>query len=149
MLTSPLPCSRLGDRCFRGRGFTLVEALATMLIMAIVLPIAMRTITISNSMASFAMQRTQAITLCESKLNELLATGEWNGGVMEGDFGTDAALAVSGTQVDPDLANYKWAAEVVPWNDSRVEQLNVTVTWERNGENRHVTLSTLVQVEQQ
>jgi len=58
-------------------------------------------------------------------------TGELYDAEMTGDFGED-------------LPEYTWAAQVNEWDDPRLVQLDVSVVWVRHGQERHVTLSTLV-----
>jgi len=51
---------------------------------------------------------------------------------MSGDFGEE-------------LPEYTWAAQVNEWEeDSRLVQVDVAVLWVRRGQERYVTLSTLV-----
>ena len=68
------------------RGFTLVEALAALVLVAIVLPVAMRGVSLALTMASETTRRTEAMVLAEAKLAELLATGAWEDGDLDGDF---------------------------------------------------------------
>src|SRR4051812_36630552 len=60
------------------RGFTLIEVLITMMLMALILPAAMKGASIAMASASSARHRTEAATLATSKLNELIALNEWN-----------------------------------------------------------------------
>ncbi len=123
------------------RGFTLVEVLAAMLLIGIVLPAVMTGVSLATRASTEAQHRTEATTLAQSKLAELIATGNWQGGVLQGDF-------------SPDWLNYKWQASVQQWaNDtttSSVQQIDLKVSWvsTRNGE-QAVTLSTLAYVSQQ
>src|SRR4051794_38319604 len=56
-------------------GFTLIEVLATLVLLGIILPAAMRGVSIGLAMASHARHVTEAAQLAEAKLNELVATG--------------------------------------------------------------------------
>jgi BirA family biotin operon repressor/biotin-[acetyl-CoA-carboxylase] ligase len=110
----------------------LVEVLATMAIVAIVLPVAMRGISIATTLASITRQRGEAIALAESKLNELqTTTGEWQNGVLAGDFGEQWPM-------------YRWEAYIDSWDEADFEQLHVAVIWTSRGADRQVILSTLV-----
>lgn len=119
-------------RCDRvARAFTLIEVLATLLLLAITLPAIMRGISLATSTASHSKHRGDAYGLCESKLNELLATGQWQYGNLSGDF-------------SPDAPNYRWSAEVSNWSEANVEQLDVHVKWNARNAEQTVTLSTLI-----
>ncbi len=119
------------------RGFTLVEVLAAITLMAIVLPTLMYGISLSANLAGTARHRTEATTLAEEKLNELVGSNTWqNGG--GGDFGLD----------NP---GYRWQATTTPWTDpdlteQNLEQVDVTVTWTARRRNQSVTVSTLMYV---
>lgn len=121
-------------RAHRRCGFTLVEILATFVLVAIILPVAMKGISLATTMASLSKQKSEAATLAETKLAELLATGEWQNGDLSGDF-------------SPDWPNYRWSAEVQEWEEATLRQLDVRVEWETRGMERCVRLTTLVYVE--
>lgn len=111
--------------------FTLIEVLATLLLLAIVLPVIMRGISMATSAGSLAKQRSDAYGLCESKLNELLATGQYQYGNLSGDF-------------SPDYPQYRWTAQVLDWTDPNVEQLDVHVLWNSRNSQQDIVLSSLV-----
>ena len=113
------------------RGFTLIEVLATLLLLAIALPVILHGISIATSAGSLAKQRSEAYGLCESKLNELLATGQYQYGNLSGDF-------------SPDFPKYRWIATVQDWTDPNTEQLDVHVKWTSRGAEQDVVLSSLV-----
>jgi len=113
------------------RGLTLVEVLATMVVVAVVLPVAMRGITLCTSLAGITQERGEATMLAESKLNELQATGDWQYGALAGDFGED-------------WPDYRWEAYVEEFGELNLDQLHVVVTWTSRGQEREVVLTTLV-----
>lgn len=115
----------------RGHGFTLMEVLAALALVAVVLPVVMQGFSIASSLASSAKDRTEAAALADSKLNELVATGVWNQGVLSGDFA-------------PDQPNYRWKAEVKNWDSSTLQELDVHVVWTSRGADREFVVSTLV-----
>jgi type II secretory pathway pseudopilin PulG len=128
---------------FRGGGFTFIEVLATIMMLAIVMPVAMKAVSLSTDTARNARARTEAAGLAEAKLAELIATGDWQSGVLSGDFGTD-------------WPQYRWNAQVGTWtppayNDNgsdpgnTVDEIDLQVFWRTSGGvDRSVTLSTLV-----
>ena len=89
----------------RRNGFTLVEVLAALLLMAIILPVTMRGLGFATHAAVSSRRRNEASLLAQSKLDELLATQQWaNGGAMSGDFSGDG------------WPDYTWSAELVQWS---------------------------------
>ena len=117
-----------GRRC----GFTLIEVLATLVLLAIILPVAMKGISLATRTGSVAKHRTTAAALAETKLNEILATEAWRDGTQAGDFGTE-------------WPDYEWNADVHEWEGTTVRQVDVYVTWNTEARNeRGVVLSTLV-----
>jgi len=125
----PLWTSR--RRARRHRGFTIVEVLATLTLAAIVLPPAVDGVLVCLATAAHAKDQARAASLAQSKLAELVASGELYDAEMAGDFGED-------------LPQYTWTAQVGNWDDPRLAQLDVSVIWARRGREYNVTLSTLV-----
>ncbi len=131
--------STLANRTNR-RGFTLVEVLATVLLMAIILPVVGRGIELATLTAGTARHRTEAAGLAQSKLAELVVNGQWQGGTMAGDFGTD-------------WPEYTWKGAVSNWADDTqgvgMQQLDIQVFWTARNQQQSVTVSTLVYVRPQ
>lgn len=120
--------------------FTLVEVLATLLLMAIVLPAVMQGVSLATRAASVAQRRTAAGALAESRLAELVATNNWQAGALAGDF----------LDYGDQFSDYRWSAELRNWTEPEVQELHLTVTWTGAGNvERGVTLSTLVNVNAQ
>ena len=113
------------------RGFTLMEALAALALVAVVLPVTMRGFQDALSLASDAKQRNEAAALADSKLNELVATGDWKLGVLAGDFA-------------PSHPEIRWKAELINWDTSTLQQLNLHVYWTARGVDKEFMLTTLV-----
>jgi len=126
-------------------GFTLVEVLAAMVLLAIVLPVAMHAISIAARAASISKHRTIAAQLASSKLQEIVATGQWEtGSNLSGDF------SLEGTEYQ----EYTWMAQLQPWTQRGVSQqdlqpqtlseLDLKVMWKGRGRDESLTVSTLV-----
>jgi type II secretory pathway pseudopilin PulG len=118
----------------RAGGFTFIEILATLTLLAIVLPAVMMGLSISLSAAGAARNQSQASALAYGKLMEISAEGLWQQTALSGDFG-------------PDWPEFKWTAEAREW-DGVLQQLDVAVTWLESGRPRTITLSTLIESEE-
>jgi type II secretory pathway pseudopilin PulG len=139
----------IARRAISTRGFTLYEALAALVLAGIVLPVAMQAVSISTVAAGHAADRATAIMLCESKLSELLATGDWRDGGLAGDFASDAFdLPEISAATEPDAVRFEWQATVNDWRDSQLKEITVTVTWTRRGQAHSVSLTTLAPSEE-
>ena len=130
-MSTPAQKSPPRPRSARRRGLTLIEVLATIVLMGIVLPVAMHGISLCLASASVARQKSEAAALAEAKLNELVATGDWQYGMTSGDFG----------EAWPE---FHWTGGTSAWSDPTVQQLSVRVFWVGRGQERDVTLTTLV-----
>ena len=113
------------------RGFTLIEVLAAVVLVAIVMPVVMRGISLATSAAGISRQRTEAATLASMKLHELVATGQWQNGSTSGDFAGE-------------FPDYQWSAQIADWTDPDLEQLDVKVMWTARGRQQSITVSTLI-----
>ncbi len=123
-------------RDVRQGGFTFVELLATVVLIGIIMPVAMRTISICTRLAGQSRREVEAVSLASTKLSELVASNDWETGGKGGDFGSD-------------WPGYQWDFEVSNWSESTVRQLDVEVLWTSQGRQRKVTLSTLVYPEEE
>lgn len=115
----------------RRRGFTLVEVMAAIVLVAIVLPTAMQGTTLCLDLAHNARMQAQAASLAQAKLSELAATKMIQEAMQAGDFGEQ-------------WPQYKWLATVEAWDDPRLVELDVSVVWTTRGRDYDVTISTLI-----
>lgn len=121
----------------RRTGFTLIETLIAVALVAAVLPVALAGVSRAGQAASEGHRRQLALHLAQNKLNELVASGDWANGATSGNF--DAVA-------DGDEATaFRWQLESTPWRDPAVHALRVTVGWgEPAAPARQVALETLV-----
>lgn len=122
---------RTVERDDRFGGFTFIELLATVVLIGIIMPVAMRSIGLCTRLGGHSRRQIEAASLARTKLTELTSSQDWKTGEKRGDFGSD-------------WPGYQWTAAVSNWTDSVVSQLDVTVTWQSQGKQRSLTLSTLV-----
>jgi prepilin-type N-terminal cleavage/methylation domain-containing protein len=111
------------------RGFTLVEVLATLVLLAIILPVAMKGISLAMAAGATARRTADASALAEAKLNELVVDGTWASGQLSGDF-------------SPDQPNYQWQC-VTATRDYGLTEVGVRVTWLDRGQQRQMLVATL------
>lgn len=137
---------QMGDDSGRVRidrsGFTLIEVLAAIVLVGIVVPVAMEAISLSMRSASDAKRKVEAVMLAENKLTEL-ATGlvlESTGGAMPGG---SSSLGAMGGDFGPDWPEYRWESRRVE-RDVDLSEVQVRVVWTSRGDERAVSLSTLV-----
>lgn len=114
----------------RHRAFTLVEVLATLVLVGVVLPVAMRGVTISMQLAARSRHLSEAGELAASKLSEALVLRDPNSFNGTGDFGTQ-------------WPEYRWEMRG-QLADQSLYEVSVVVSWVEQGEERSVQLTTLV-----
>lgn len=128
-MTSFTPCRR--------RGFTLVEIIVSLAVIAALLPPILYGMNLAATAAAVARNRSQAAVLAQQKLDELLVLNPAS--TESGDFGQE-------------YPQFTWSSEVVDRNDiptvdnltNSLQELAVTVTWKQQGEPKTLTLTTLV-----
>jgi general secretion pathway protein I len=114
----------------RRRGFTLLEVLATLVLIGVVLPVAMRGISLSLQTAARARHVAEASQLAQQKIAEVLVVRDAAAFTGTGDFG-------------PDWPEYRWETRGTVSGYGTYEVL-VVVTWIEQGVERSVELVTLV-----
>ena len=93
----------------------------------------MEGIALCTRLAGQTRRQLEATSLARTQLTNLVVTGDYVNGDQAGDFGED-------------WVSYRWQAKLSTWDDD-LQQLDVTVFWTAQHEERFVTLSTLVQPE--
>ncbi len=124
MKFSPSPRT---DRC---RAFTLVEVLAALLVMAIVIPVAMQGMSIASRAGIAGQRKAAAMRIAERVLNEEFVTGQL------------LQSSSSGTITEGETA-YPWTLQSDAWPTDAMTQVTVTVTFTVQGNDYHVSASTL------
>ena len=124
---------RRGTAC----GFTFVELLATIMLISLVMPVVMQTISLCTQLAGHSRRQVEAACLAKAQLTELTASQDWENGNARGDFGSD-------------WPGYEWLLNVGNWpDDVSVRQLDLTVSWRSAGRPQEITLTTLVYPQEQ
>lgn len=118
----------------RRAGFTLAEVLAAMFFLAIVIPVVAQGMALANRAGVMAERSREAAQLADRVLTEMTVTGDWQLGEQEGDF-------------EPDYPGYRWELTVDAWPLDVMNELTVKVTFQVQGEDSSISLSTLVSEE--
>lgn len=116
------------------KAFTLIEVLASFVLIAIIIPVAMKGVSLSTRLTAKSKQQVEAVSLARTKLAEILSSEEWQSGNASGDFGSD-------------WPNYRWSVQINDWIQSSLNQLDLRVFWFAQGREQSVTLTTLVYAE--
>lgn len=129
--------------------FTLVEALATLALIAVVIPAVLGAVSVATRSASVATSRVEATMLAEAKLEEIIATRSWEDGATESDFAyTASGEPFAEQQGDgPGPAAYRWELTVEESFEVTLRELRLRVIWEQHGRERSVELVTLIREE--
>jgi prepilin-type N-terminal cleavage/methylation domain-containing protein len=115
----------------RSRGFTLAEVLAALVFMAIVIPVALEALRISNLAGQVGLRKGAAARVAERVLNESLITSQIQG------------LSQTGV-VDEGQQQYRWTIRSEPWTEDTMLMVSVEVLFQVQGKDYDVRLSTLV-----
>jgi prepilin-type N-terminal cleavage/methylation domain-containing protein len=114
-------------------GFTLIEVLAAMLMMAIIIPVALEGMSVVSRTAVLGQHKAAAMRVAERVLNEQLAV------VIQGQTIPSSG---SGTEVDGDTS-YPWTMQTENWPQDAMTEMTVHITFVVQGHSYDMTLSTL------
>ena len=118
-----------GRHAHRASGFTLIEVLATLLLIGIVLPVTMKGVSLALAAASNARHVAQATSLAETKLAEITTDTLSATTDASGDFGQE-------------YPGYTWASQRVS-RDYGLTEIVVRISWIERGQTKSLTISTL------
>lgn len=117
-------------RCAR-RAFTLVEVLASLMLIALVVPVAMEAMAVASRAGELGRRKAAAVRVGERVLGELL---------VEGQLATGASSGVA--QEGP--FEYPWTVRVENWPEDALQLATVTVIFSLRGTAQEIALSTLL-----
>lgn len=116
---------------FSGRGFTLAEVLAAMLVLAIVIPVALQGLTVASRAGLVGTRKAAAMHVAERVLNEQFVTGQLS------------QSRASGSITEDDVT-YPWTLETSTWPQDTMTKVTVHVEFTVQGTQYEVSASTLV-----
>lgn len=111
--------------------FTLAEVLAALLFMAIVIPVAVEGLRIANLAGQVGERKAVAARVADRILSELAITGQLPGG--------EAGAVTEGVH------EYRWTMEIGAWPEGSMQLATVRVTYQVQGREYEVTVSTLTE----
>jgi prepilin-type N-terminal cleavage/methylation domain-containing protein len=115
------------------RGFTLLEVLATLVLIGIILPAVMHGISLATIAAGQAKHKVEAASLAQTKLAELIS-----------DYQTLNQTG-GGSGSFPDYPGYSWTS-TIEQRDTNLSQITVRVSWFSRGQERFVDLASMAYV---
>lgn len=114
------------------KGFTLLEALVSLSILAIGLIAVVRAFSGTLQAGDFSRRLTRAYLLAEGKLSELETTPQDILGTKRGDFGKDHP-------------GYRWETEISSTSNLSIQEATVRVFWRKGKKEERIELVTLLQ----
>lgn len=117
-------------RIKRRAAFTLAEVLAAMLFMAIVIPVAVEALHVSSLAGEVAARKGAAGRIADRILNESIVMTNWNGGTQSG-------------SVSEGVLDFHWTLTSQTWPQDSMQILTAEVTYQAQGRDYSVKLSTL------
>ncbi len=122
---------RAPERRSARRAFTLVEVLASLMLIALVVPVAMEAMAVASRVGELGQRKAAAMRVGERVLGELLA---------EGQLATGATSGVA--QEGP--FEYPWSVRLENWPEDALQQVTVTVNFSVRGAVQEIALATLL-----
>ena len=111
--------------------FTLVELLAALAFMAIVIPVIMQALAISNRAGQVAQRKAIAARVADRVLSECVANGQQNRGLQRG-------------TVEEGPYEFQWSISMENWRDDSMRLITAQVTYPVQGRQYTVEMSTLI-----
>lgn len=115
----------------RCAAFTFAEVLASMLLLAILVPVIVEGLTLANRAAVVSERSTVALLLADQQLSQLQLNDAWRYGETQGNFGAD-------------WPGYRWELSKPTWGIDSMVELTLEIIFEVQGRDYRVRLSTLV-----
>lgn len=129
---------------FDERGFTLLEVLLAIALLAIALPILLGLRNFDLDLQGRATELTAATLLAQEKLLETELAGQYSIGETIGDFPNLPLGAQTTTQAVPRAIGYKWKRIIAPTPLELIREIRVKVFWPRGELEESVEVSTYV-----
>jgi prepilin-type N-terminal cleavage/methylation domain-containing protein len=119
---------RLNSRGVKSGGFTLVEVMAAMLLIALIMPVAMKGVSLAVSLSSQTRNRLAALEVAENTLAMALIEQSWQSGESAG---TERRINTE----------YSWQIYASDYELENVKLVEVVVEWQQRNRTQQISLS--------
>lgn len=126
------------------RGFTLLEVLLAIALLAIALPLLLGLRNFDLELLERASELTDATLLAQEKLLETELSGQYGIGESTGEFLNLPLGAQATIQAVPRAVGYKWKRTIAPTPLELIREIRIKVSWLRGGLEEAVEVSTYV-----
>lgn len=116
-------------------GFTLIESLAAIMLIAMIVPVALSGISQGLRTTSQMQKQQLAMQYAQQFMDYLIHSGDWSISGASGQLDVDTYGA--------EAANFSWQLSVESWRDPQVRHVQLSVRWS-DKESDLVSLDTLV-----
>lgn len=126
------------------RGFTLLEVLLAIALLAIALPVLLGLRNFDLDLESRAAELTAATLLAQEKLVEVELAGQYSIGETMGEFSPLPLGSQTALQAIPRAIGYRWKRTITPTPLEFVREVRIKISWPRGEREESVEVSTYV-----
>jgi prepilin-type N-terminal cleavage/methylation domain-containing protein len=116
---------------YKVHGFTLMEILAALLLIGLILPVAMKGVSLASMLASDSVRKYEALDLAQTRLAEILLQKDWQSSSGSGTF-------------EDEYDQYHWMMEVSDGSVAGLKQIDLVVYWQQRNRQKNIMLSTFI-----
>ncbi|OQW65372.1 MAG: hypothetical protein BVN29_10195 [Nitrospira sp. ST-bin5] len=126
------------------RGFTLLEVLLAVAILAIALPVLLGLRNFDLELQSRSMELTTATLLAQEKLLETELSGSFPIGESTGEFQSPAPGVLSSITEPNRAPGYRWKRSIMPTPLELIREVKIQISWPRGQQEETMEVSTYV-----
>ncbi|MCC6140997.1 MAG: prepilin-type N-terminal cleavage/methylation domain-containing protein [Nitrospira sp.] len=126
------------------RGFTLLEVLLSVAILAIALPVLLGLRNFDLELQSRSMEITTATLLAQEKLLETELAGSFPIGESTGEFQTPAPGVLASITETNRAPGYRWKRSIMPTPLELIREVKIQISWPRGQQDETLEVSTYV-----
>ncbi|MEQ1655669.1 MAG: prepilin-type N-terminal cleavage/methylation domain-containing protein [Nitrospira sp.] len=126
------------------RGFTLLEVLLAVAILAIALPVLLGLRNFDLELQSRSMELTTATLLAQEKLLETELSGSFPIGESTGEFQSPAPGVLSSIAETNRAPGYRWKRSIMPTPLELIREVKIQISWPRGQQEETMEVSTYV-----
>jgi len=125
-------------------GFTLLEVLLAIALLAIALPVLLGLRNFDLDLQGRAAELTAATLLAQEKLLEIELAGQYPVGEIVGEFSPLPLGSQTALQAVPRAVGYRWKRTITPTPLEFVREVRIKISWPRGEQEESVEVSTYV-----